>query len=513
MVWGIAMKDLFLGIDVGTTGTKASLISDNGEIAGSGYASYALNYPETGKCLQDANDWRRAIVVAVNRAAQKIDRSRVRSVAVSAQGGTLVPTNLKGDPLAPARSWLDRRALREARELRTLFGDDEFYSLTGWPIAPNNTCVQILALRHELPKLFNETSYFLDTAGFVNFWLSGQPFVDTNVIGITQLYDAASEKWIPEVLRLLEIEESQLPQLVSPSHPFGAISATAAQELGLDLDTTIVAGGHDQYCAALGANAFKPGDLLLSTGTAWVTLGVSSSPLDDYQCGFSFGRHLVPGTWGHFGEVPNGGVCIEWLRRILSDASESEIYDELARDAGRGAGGVFFFPDFDGTGPFAIDASSKGSFIGLELSHDKSHLVRAVMEGVAFETAILVRNYEATVNQQFGLTVVGGATRSGSWTYLIAEILGREIEVSNSADTACIGAAILAAVGCGVFESIETAATHMASKSSSFSPEMQAVEFYRDLSRRYEECAVSLSRAYFQMSRHADETNDLGDDS
>jgi sugar (pentulose or hexulose) kinase len=503
---GSSMNDLYLGIDVGTTGTKAAVYDCSGRQLGAGYVSYAVSSGERGRYLQDARDWRRATATATRAAISDLDPQRVVSLAVSAQGGTLVAVDEQGEPVVPARSWLDRRAEPEAQTLRALFGEREFYEHTGWPIAPNNTCAQILALAREEPAQFKRTALFLETASYLNLWLAGVPIIDTNIAGITQLLDVAKEQWSAQVLELAGIDALRLPRLARPGQLIGGLTADAGTELGLRSGTLVVAGGHDQYCAALGAGVVDDGDMLLSTGTAWVVLAISHDVSCGHQSGFSFGRHLVPNLWGHFAEVPNGGISMEWILRLWSDEAAGRPFDiaeleQLVSGAGPGSDGVLFLPHFDGTEPRDMSSSSHGTFIGLELSNDRRHLTRAVMEGVALGAASLIRAYREIDPSRGPITVTGGATHSATWIQIVADVLGEEIDVSDTAHAACRGAAALAAAGAGAFGTVSAAADRMSASTTRVSPDETATRAYHRLARRYELAEHALADMYRELRR------------
>jgi xylulokinase len=495
------MTELYLGIDVGTTGAKAAVYDDAGRQQGAGYRGYKLIKKGQGQYLQDADDWRRATIAAAHGALSDVDPEGVVSLAVSAQGGTFVPVDDHGGTLELARSWLDRRAEVATHVLRAAFGDRHFYEQTGWPIAPNNTCSQILAFAHDEPKRFHRTAQFLETASFLNLWLTGSAVIDTNIAGITQLMDVARERWDTQVLDVIGISPTALPQLAVPGIPIGHLTTRASQDLGLRPQTTVVAGGHDQYCSALGAGIVDDGDVLLSTGTAWVVLAISSRMLPSCQPTFSFGRHLVPGLWGHFAEVPNGGACIEWIRQLWADSTSSPPYEtlrleQLVSDIEPGSAGVIFLPNLDGTSPGEFGAFSHGTFLGLELSHDRRHLTRAVMEGVALAAASLIRAHRGDTPSNPSITMTGGATQSASWTQVVADVVGEEIEVADTAHTACRGAAALAATGAGRFSNVREAAQEFSGSTRRLCPRDAALETYREVARQYEMAVSALDRIY-----------------
>jgi sugar (pentulose or hexulose) kinase len=493
---------LYLGIDAGTTGAKAMVVDAAGTPHGHGQAGYRLDCPRPGQFVQDAADWQDAVTIAVRAACATADPARVVALAVSAQGGTLVAVNACHRPLGPARSWLDRRATRSAATFDRAFGPADFYRRTGWPIAPNNTAAQLLDLASTEPGQFAAASCFCDTAAFLNGWLTGRATIDANVAGITQLINVDSATWDKDILEVIGVAPDRLPLVAEPGSAIGPLTKRAAATLGLRPGTVVGAGAQDQYCAALGTGVIADGDVLLSTGTAWVMLAIASAPYRDPAAGIGSGRHLAPGLWGHFGEVSNGSGSIEWARRLLNHGDNAplsvEDLDGVLARAPRGADGLSFFPFFDGTAPYDTLETSRGSLLGLGLSHDYRHVLRAVAEGVAFATRILLRGYRSPADRPDARppVVTGGAARSQEWIQILADILGTDLLVSSEPDAACLGSAILAALAAGHVADVRLGAQRMGSTTAVVAPDGAATRAYNRLFTLYEHDARALGELY-----------------
>jgi sugar (pentulose or hexulose) kinase len=501
---------LYLGVDVGTTGAKAIVVDGDGTPLGRGHASYAVACPAPGHVEQDATDWQQGVTTAVRAACAHLDAERVGALAIAAQGGTLVAVDGQQRPLGPARSWLDRRATVAAAELERVLGREQVYGRTGWPIAPNNTAAQLLDLATSEPDVFAAARCFCDTAAYLNGWLVGRPTIDANVAGIGQLVNAQEGSWDAAMLSVVGVTPDRLPRIAAPGSAIGTLTETAAEALGLRAGIVVGAGAQDQYCAALGAGAIDDGDVLLSTGTAWVMLATADAPYPDPDGGIGSGRHLVPGLWGHFGEVPNGGVSIEWARRLLNHGDHEPVaLERLDAVLGRtppGADGVSFFPFFDGTSPYNARESSRGSLIGLSMSHDHRHVLRAVAEGVAFAMRILLDRYRASTGRAGAVPiVVGGATRSRAWMQLLADILATDVRVSCEPDAACVGAAILAATAAGDLADARAGAERMAPRCDPVTPDAGERGAWAARFATYERDARALDELYAARERTAGE--------
>lgn len=454
-------NDLLIGIDVGTTGTKAMLVDPSGMIVAQAYVGYSLQRPRALVVEQSAEHWWEAVVTTVRECLVGVDATRVRAIAVSSQGGSLVVVDENDDPLAPARSWLDRRADAEVARLEERFGSREFFQLTGWRLYGAYNCVQLLDMRHSEPDLFRKASAFLGTGEFINARLTGMRAADLNGAGITQLLDVTAATWSPETLDFIGVEESRLAALCAPGDPIGTLTPQAAEQLGLSTEVVVAGGGHDQYCAALGAGVTAPGDVLLSTGTAWVVLGITETAIADPAQNFGFGRHVVPDVWGEFGSFRNGGVCLDWTRRLLGGAAPDnyDVINTRAASAPVGSDGLRFFPHFDGTNIPTWVGEAKGSFTGLELRHGPEQFYRGVMEGVVYEGRRVLESYQSFGPQVSKVTILGGASHSRVWAQIIADVLTGPVEITDVPDSACVGAAVLAGVGAGMWSDAGTGST------------------------------------------------------
>lgn len=491
---------LYLGIDAGTTRTKATVVNAVGAVHGRGQAGCRLESPRPGHVVQDASAWQEAVTTAVRAACAAVDPARIAALAVSAQGGTLVAVDDTHQPLGPARSWLDRRAARSAATFERAFGPEDFYRRTGWPIAPNNTAAQLLDLAVTEPDQFTAASCFCDTAAYLNGWLTGKAVIDANAAGITQLTSVDTASWDDDILQVVGVTPARLPAIAAPGSAIGHLTERAAAALGLRPGTVVAAGAQDQYCAALGARVMADGDVLLSTGTAWVMLAIASAPYRDPAGGIGTGRHLIPGLWGHFGEVSNGGASVEWARRLLNHSDHAPLsladLDAVLARTPPGAAGLSFFPFFDGTSPYDKLDTSRGSLLGLSLSHDHRHFLRAVAEGVCFAARILLHGYRSPAGRPARPPVVaGGATRSRQWMQLLADILGTDLLVSAEPDTACLGAAILAARAAGDIADVRLGAELIGSPAAAVAAS-GAARAYDHLFTIYERDTRTLGELY-----------------
>ncbi len=481
---------LFIGLDVGTTGTKAIVADRQGNILGKGYHEYELQFPTDGWVEQNAEDWWTATVQAIRQATADLpDRSRIRSIGISTQGASMLAVDGNGRPLTPAITWMDHRACQQASALAQTVGADTIYHKSGWQVDATLDAAKIMWIREHLPQVFSAAGRFVSTLEFINGRLCGRFVIDPTNGAIRQMLDLHTGQWDDDILDVIGITTDRLP-VVQPSGSFvGNLTKDAANELGLDPSVQVFNGAHDQYCAAMGAGAVNVGDMLLATGTTWVVLGVTKEPLytDSH---ISPGVFPAPGKYGAMASLLSAGSALKWYRNIIgSDFAEM---DAKAADRALSAADVLFYPYLSGTGFPKSQANAKGCLLGLDLHHDQYDIARALMEGVAFETAIALEEFSRHGMPVKRLMMTGGAAKSRLWSELVGYITGCEVYRMRESDAACVGAAMMAGVGIGAFSDYEQAAAMMVHPEPLILEDASLFDFYREKRERYLAHASSL---------------------
>jgi xylulokinase len=319
-----------------------------------------------------------------------------------------------------------------------------------------------LWLRSHRPDVFRTAGHFLFVNDFIGYRLTGQLCMNPSDAGITQLYDLASASWDPRLLEHAGLGVGKLSPLAESGTPIGRLRPDVAAQIGLSPDILVVNGAHDQYCAAVGTGVTRPGRMLLSCGTAWVILAVPASLDVALDSGLAVSPHAVPGRFGALRSLGGVGTSLEWLiDNVYGGAGlEAEqrhgLYARLNAEAGDvapGADGVVFLPLAGGRA--SGYGSGQGGFMDLSLGHHRAHLARAVMEGTALTLRAAAAEMGRAGIQISELTMVGGAAKSPLWPQIVADALGVRVTIPPIRDAAARGAAILAGVGCGLFESAE----------------------------------------------------------
>lgn len=484
-----------LGIDIGTTGTKALLFSDTGQLLGHSYRSYRTHTPQVGFCEQDPEDWWRAVKETVRELCLHGDIAQnVAAISLSLQGGTVVPADAAGRPLRPAIVWNDQRCIQEHEEfLQEVGSAEDMYQKTGWKLGNGLPALAIRWIRNHEPELFFRVAKFMTVPDYISYRMTGIAVVDPSNFGINQLGDIRRGGYDEKLLQFAGITESLISPVVPTGTVIGPLTPQGAEELGLTTKTLLVSGAHDQYAVTTGAGITNPGDILISSGTSWVVTALSDHP--SFDNGLSQSISGIPGIWGSLLALSSGGIYLEWMRNNVISGSGAD-YADINREATQRKAAedmLFFYP----SAGFCVPGApfQKGTFLGLDISHDRYHMARAIMEGIAFQITWMMESLP-TPPPVTGIKLAGGASRSPLWCQLLADISGYPIRISEVADLACVGAAIQAGIGCGIYANAEEGYRHMAIKEQVLYPQEKAVSQYAFLKNEYRRRAALLGGVY-----------------
>ena len=491
------MKKYLLGTDVGTTGTKTYLISDDGEVLGSSYMGYETKTPDTLTCLQDAEKLWEAVVYTIKQACAGIsDRENIAAISLSTQGGTLIPTDKSFVPLSDAVVWSDGGCADERAEFERNFAPGTLYEKTGWGLGNSLPLLQIRKIRDKSPSLFAKTAYFLTVPDFISARLTGIPAADMSNAGINQLIDVRRGEYDPDLLAFAGIREERLPRLTESCRIIGSLTAEAAETLGLSEKTVLVSGAHDQYAAAVGAGMTEPGGMLIGSGTSWVVTEISDKP--DFSAGLAQSRTAVNGRWGSILSLSYGGVCLEWIRKNIAigeggDLLPLKTIDRECINARAASDGLFFYPPMAKLSENGENRYRRAAFVGLDVSHDRFDLALAVMEGAAFQIKWMTEAFSGGIPDG-ALKLTGGAAKSSLWSQMIADVIGKPVIIPEVADMACVGAAITAGIGAGVFADAAEACRRMTTGGKTLLPDPEKAGMYASAYGRYKHNAALVGR-------------------
>ncbi len=472
---------LVIGLDIGTTGTKAIVVDEKGTVLSSGYQEYGLT-SRRGLVTQNAEDWWNAAVRAIRTALQSVNASDVRAIGISTQGASMLAAQSDGTPLSQVITWMDTRAEKEAAVLSDTIGKEAVYRKCGWLPNPSLDAAKILWMKEHDPQTFAQADIFISTLEYINIKLTGQSCIDPTNAAIRQLFNMESGAWDEAILNLLGISQERLPQVLPVGSTVGTLTGEAAAALDLSQEVTVYNGAHDQYCASIGSGAADTGDMLLATGTTWVVLGVTDRLLytDNHICP---GIHPVQGKFGAMASLVSAGSALNWYKNIVG--ADFRTMDKEAATRAVGAKDLFVLPYVLGAGFPHNRTDLRGAMFGLDAGHDRYHIARAVMEGVAFEASIVLEQFAAEGMQIGKLMMTGGAARSDVWSEIVGYVTGCEIYRPSEPETCCLGAAMIAFVGLGVYDDFNTCRSAMVKSRKLELSDRAMYDFYQEKGARY----------------------------
>jgi xylulokinase len=491
-----------IGCDVGSQGTNAALYAEDGTLVASRYEPHQLSFPHPGWAEQDAEEWPGAVASAVGAVARDAD-GPVVGLSFGSQLDGMVICDAEGRPLRPAMIWMDRRAEAQAAALAERISPQDFYKLSGTNLDSSHAVFKALWVRDKEPDVFRQAAHFMPPGAYVLREVSGVLAVDPSNASSLALLDPRTRTWSEPLLEHTGIDPERLPELASATQAVGTIRPGFAEATGLDPGTVVAVGCGDEMAATLGAGVFEPGEVCDVVGTAEPVCAASDSPREDPTMLVECHPHADPDAW--LLENPgfvSGGNLRWWrdqfapLERQAETDGRGDAYDLLAADAADappGSGGIVFLPCMQGAMAPEWNGAARGVFYGLTLAHTRADMTRAVLEGSAFALRDIL---EAMVNAGLDvrrLTIVGGGAKGVLWRQIKADVTGYPIRVPTSVETTATGAAILAAVGAGVFPSVaEATSTFVAYEPDEHAPDPEAKARYDEAYRLYREVYAAL---------------------
>ncbi len=442
----------FLAIDLGTTGCRSMVFDDALRLFGSDYIEYGLITPKPNWYEQDANLWWNIACQTMKAAiaASGISGNEIASLSVSSQGISIVPVDRAWQPLRNALSWMDTRAEEEEQRLIAELGQEETFSRTGKRIAATYTLPKLLWLQQNEPDVFAKADYFLMPLDFLTAKLTGRAVTDPSMASGTLFYDMRAGCWHRPTLARYGINESKLARILPSGSVAGTVLPEVAALLGLLSDCLVCVGAQDQRCASLGAG-LSPGVVTVSLGTAAAVCKLCArfAPEDGMHVGWS--PYVFAGEWVSESVAGAAGASLRWLRDSIYQEMTYDTINceaEIARERGSE---VAFLPYLCGPGFPRFDPASTGCFHKITMATQRGDLALAVMRGVVFQIREILESMDANAETK-RLVLFGGGVKSTLWRQLFADGLNMPVYIPSEAETAGIGAAILAGLGAGRFQ-------------------------------------------------------------
>ncbi|MDB4917432.1 MAG: xylulokinase [Gemmatimonadetes bacterium] len=481
---------LFLGLDVGTSGVKAILVSQSGEVAATATTPLSLSTPRPGWAEQDPAAWWDATLASIHAVRRARPDATVVSVGVSGQMHSSVFLDKAGSVIRPALLWCDGRTTAECAEITAAVGgEDRLRNLACNPALEGFTLPKVLWLRKHEPEAYARLATVMLPKDYIRYRLTGAIATDPSDASATLMYDTANLRWSDEILKAVNVSRSIVPDVGGSSDVLGRITAEAAAVTTLPAGTPVVGGGADNACGAAGVGVVTPGEVVSSWGTSGTVLAPMMEPRVDPKLRAHTFCHVVPGTWYMMGVVLSAGGAFSWYRdqfaRGMDSRTADRKLDEEAASVRAGSGGVTFLPYLQGERTPHRDAAARGAFLGLSLAHTRAHATRAVLEGITFA----LRD-SLTILQDLGLSpshllLTGGGAKSPFLRRLQSEVFGLPITTVNREEGPAYGAALLGAVGVGAFADVAAAARATLTRAPLEHPEEGAHQAYGEPYARF----------------------------
>lgn len=502
---------LLVGVDIGTTSVKAVLFDVQGTPLREAGQEYPTLYPHPNWAEQEPDAWWRATCSTLQRLFHDgaYAANRVAALGISCQAPSMVAVDQAGKPLLPAIIWMDRRSEPQCTWLREQVGEATITRINGGRVDPYYLMPKLLWFKQHHPDLYATTHQVLQANGYVIHKLCGAFCMDHSHGPISLCYDSIAGDWSDSLLDAMKVDRAKLPEIVSCSAVVGEVSHAAAVATGLAAGTPVVAGMTDGTAASLEAGLVAAGDAVEMTGQSTVLLICNDQPyLGDELIPLG---HAIPGRHLVVGALVASGGALRWFRDQLGETERIEaaqrgvdpfeMLTEAAASSPPGANRLIFLPYLFGERSPIWDSDARGVFFGLTLASQKQDLVRAILEGAAYG---LRHNVETAARAGFPLKTlacVGGGARSRLWNQIKADVLGRPVRLPRAAIGAPLGDAIVAAVGAGLYPSIETAVRQMVELGVDYQPRSEWAARYDALYKIYVGLYPALKASFHALAQ------------
>ena len=474
------MTTALLGLDVGTTSTKAILLDSMGmELAHTTSPSYKNFMPNPGWVEQDPEEIWQAVLIALRGVMSQVDNVQVVALCMAAQSGSLLPADERGEPVYPLITWMDGRTEGLVARWKSAGIERSVKPLSGWSLYPGLCLPTIAWFRKNDPQTFALARRYFSVNDFIAYRLTGEMISNPSNGGGMQLVDIHSAQWSEELCELAGISLEQLSHIQPAGSIIGAIKPEICAETDISTEALLVNGGHDQGITALGLGIIDPGKLLLACGTAWVFTGVTDSPdMDRIPAQLDLNFHIPPHRWTISQSLGGLGASLEWWLGQAWTGDRHEKFAALDHELMQTQPDQqsFFIPL---TGGHDDPATTRpGGFVGLQLAHTRADMARAIMESAGFELRWALSALRQAQMPIERLWMVGGAANSPHWPEILANITGIPIQLPGYDNWPALGAALLAGLGAGLFDSIETGLMYFKKTARNIEPDEQLMALY-----------------------------------
>ncbi len=502
-----------LAHDLGTTGNKATLFDETGKLIANAFEAYETFYEHPGWAEQDPQDWWNAVCQATAGviAEAGIDKGAIAAMSFSGHMMGCVAVDDHGTPLRRAIIWADQRAAEQVSSLLEAMSQKEIYKITGTRPNPNYTLEKLMWLRDHEPNTYKKTRFVLQAKDYIVAKLTGQFVTDFSDASATNAFDLVKKSWSSDILRSVEIPARLFPEARPSTDVVGEVRHFDQVDLG---GVPVVLGGGDGACATVGAGVVRKNEGYNYFGSSsWIAIATPSPVIDPKMRIFNL-CHLAPGLYMPVGTMQSAGGSYDWIREVLfpselgieTDAAYVHL-NEWAGNSPPGAKGILFLPYLIGERSPHWNEDARGAFIGLARSHSVGDVVRAVLEGVAFNLRIIFEALTEQGAELKTLRMIGGGIQNPILRQILADVLGIPIQRLESGEFATsLGAAVCAGVGVGVFDDFSVAAS-LCPVAGTDRPNPEAVKRYDKLYPLFCEAYNALTELYGRLADFQSESS------
>ena len=502
----------YLGVDIGTSGTKTALFDVHGAAIASHTAEYPLYQPQNGYAEQHPQDWADAVLHTIRTTMTEsgVDPASVKGIGLSGQMHGLVMLDQQNQVIRPAIIWCDQRTAAECAEITQKVSAERLVEITANPALTGFTASKILWVRNHEPEHFAKCAHILLPKDYIRFVLTGEFATEVSDASGMQLLDVPHRCWSDEILEKLEIDSSLLGKVYESLEITGTVTPEIAARTGLAAGTPVVGGAGDNAAAAIGTGVAEDGKAFATIGTSGVVFAHTDNPVIDPKGRVHTFCCAVPGAWHVMGVTQAAGLSLKWFRDQFCDAEkqtarnlgvdEYMLMDQEAALSPIGANRLLYLPYLMGERTPHLDADARGVFFGLSAMHQKRDMIRAVMEGVAFslrDCMEIFREMQISVSE---MTACGGGGTSALWRQMLADLFGCPIHTTVSREGAALGAAILAMVGTGAYPSVPDACHEIVRPANACQPDAAAVPVYAQYYQLYREIYPQLREQFARLA-------------
>ena len=461
------MKKYYIGIDIGTSGTKVMLTDVLGKKLASHTEEYPLYQPKNGWAEQDPADWWRAVREGIRAVTAEIDANEIGGIGLSGQMHGLVMLDKNGNVLRRSIIWCDQRTAEECAEITRLVGADRLMDITLAPALTGFTASKILWVRNHEPEVFDKCVTILLPKDYIRFMLTGEKATEVSDASGMQLLDIAERDWSDEVLSALSLDKSLLGKVYESSEVTGTVTGAAAEACGIAAGIPVVGGAGDNAASAVGCGVVTAGKAFTTIGTSGVVFAHTPALCRDPKGRIHSFCSAVKGEWHVMGVTQAAGLSLKWFRDNFCDTEKAQasaagvdpyqIMDGEAAEVPIGSDRLLYLPYLMGERTPHLDPFARGAFLGLSAKHTKADMLRAVMEGVTFSLRDCLTIFGESGIRADSMMACGGGASSPLWRQMLADVFGCTVITPQSNDGGALGAALLAATGAGAYRDVPEA--------------------------------------------------------